>query len=142
MAVFSTGSATWTGDLVSGGGTVSASSGIFAGAPITWAARATDRSAGTSPEELLAAAHAGCFCMAFSARLGKNGTPPTKLEVTTSVGFTPGVGIHESNLVVKATVPGIAADKFQELAADAKDNCPVSKALASTVTVTVTASLA
>jgi osmotically inducible protein OsmC len=145
MAMISKGTATWSGDLATGSGQVSAASGLFQGAPVSWAKRANDRSTGTSPEELLAAAHAACYDMALSARLGKNGTPATSIETTASVSFDKlpagGFGITASDLVVAVTAPGLTNDKLQELAADAKENCPVSKALAGNVKVSVAATL-
>jgi osmotically inducible protein OsmC len=133
----------WTGDLAKGKGEVTAeSSGLFKGAVVTWASR-TERSDGkTSPEELLAAAHASCFSMALSHGLGGAGTPPTRLEVTAAVTFEPGVGVKSSAIEVRGTVPGVDAAKFQAAAEAAKSGCPISKALQGNVELSVKATLA
>src|SRR5678816_480792 len=122
MATISKASATWQGPLATGTGTVSASSGIFDGVPVSWAKRAEDRSSGTSPEELLAAAHASCFSMAFSGRLAKAGTPATRLDVTATVTFDKVDGafkIVSSVLDVRGVVPGSNAEAFRTIADDA-----------------------
>jgi len=143
MAVDKRATVTWQGDLTSGTGTIDeVGSGAFAGLPVTWAARTGDQAELTSPEELLAAAHAACFSMAFSSRLGKNETPPDRLSVTATVTFVPGTGVTTSALVVVADVPGIEVSTFRELAEDAKLNCPLSQALSGNVEVTLEASLA
>ena len=136
----------WQGELVTGNGTVSsATTSQFKDLEVSWGSR-TDEAAGkTSPEELLAAAHASCFSMAFAARLTKNGTPPKTLEVTAAVTFDKreaGWGIATSALTVRGNVPGIDAAKFQTIAEDAKENCPVSVALKGNVALSVTAELA
>ena len=145
MAATREASATWQGDLASGGGTVSAkTSGVFADLPITWASR-TERSGGrTSPEELVAAAHAGCFCMALSHGLGGAGTPPQRLEVTAAVTFDQvegGFAVTSSALTVRGRVPGIDADAFRAAAEAAKDGCPISQALKGNVELSVEATL-
>ena len=138
--------ATWEGDLMSGGGAVSAvSSGVFTDLPVTWASRAESPEGRTSPEELLAAAHAACYCMALSNGLGKAGTPPTKLEVSASVTFEvgdAGARVASSALTVRGEVPGIAAAAFREAAEAAKDGCPISKALTGNVELSVEETLA
>lgn len=139
--------ATWSGDLASGAGTIDyVSSGAFSRMPVTWAARTSAHNGKTSPEELLAAAHAACFSMAFSSRLGKNGTPPTKLTVRADVTFDnpdgSGWKVATSHITVKGDVPGIDAAKFHELAEDAKENCPISVALKGNVALSVEATLA
>jgi len=136
----------WTGDLMKGSGTVTAeSSGLFRDAGVTWAAR-TERSDGkTSPEELLAAAHASCFSMALSAGLGRAGTPPSRLEVSATVTFDKvgdGWKVTSSALEVRGQVPGIDAAKFQAAAEAAKDGCPISGALKGNVELSVKATLA
>jgi lipoyl-dependent peroxiredoxin len=145
MTMISKGSAVWRGDLASGKGETSTASGVVQAAPISWQTRANERAAGTSPEELLAAAHASCFSMALSARLGKNGTPPSELKVDAEVAFgknaAGGFAILSSTLKVAAKVPGVDPAKFQELAADAKENCPVSAALKGNVSITLEARL-
>lgn len=138
--------ATWTGDLQSGAGTIDyVSSGAFARMPVTWASRTSAHDGKTSPEELLAAAHAACFSMAFAARLGKNGTPATKLSVKVEVTFdNPGGAgwkVATSHITVQGDVPGIDAAKFSELADDAKENCPISAAIKGNVELSVTATL-
>jgi osmotically inducible protein OsmC len=137
---------TWSGDLVSGSGTIDyVSSGIFSRMPVSWAARTGPHNGKTSPEELLAAAHASCFSMAFSARLAKNGTPATKLNIRAEVSFDNASGgwkVTTSHLVVRGDVPGIDAATFATIAEDAKDNCPISIALKGNVELTVEATLA
>jgi osmotically inducible protein OsmC len=131
MAVTRTASVVWEGGLLDGGGTiVSSGSGALPELPVTWAARAEDSNGKTSPEELIAAAHAACFSMALSAGLANAGTPPARLETTATVGFKPGEGITGIVLHVHGDVPGLDADGFRAAAEDAKANCPVSKALA------------
>jgi osmotically inducible protein OsmC len=130
----------WSGPLLSGSGTVSLESSGLGSYDVTWAARAEDPSGKTSPEELIAAAHSSCFCMAFSGRLAKNETPPERLETTAVVTFIPGTGITKSALTVVATIPGIDEATFLELAEDARANCPVSQALS--VEITLDAKLA
>jgi osmotically inducible protein OsmC len=95
----------------------------------------------TSPEELIAAAHAACFSMAFSAGLAKAGTPPDELETSATVTFQPGEGITKVALTVEGSVPGIDDAAFQEAAKTAKENCPVSKALAAVPEITLDARL-
>jgi osmotically inducible protein OsmC len=95
----------------------------------------------TNPEELMAAAHSACYSMAFSGALAKNGTPPESLQVTAAITFEPGVGIKGSHLLVSAKVPGISEHDFERLADEAKDQCPVSRALTG-IQITVEASLA
>jgi lipoyl-dependent peroxiredoxin len=135
----------WSGDLTSGSGTINyVSSGAFSRLPVTWASRTEDHNGRTSPEELIAAAHASCFSMAFSARLGKNGTPPAKLDTKVVITFAKGDAgwkIARSTITVKGDVPGIDQATFQALADDAKDNCPVSVALKGNVDLVVDASL-
>jgi len=137
---------TWSGDLLSGAGTIDyVSSGVFSRMPVSWAARTGPHNGKTSPEELLAAAHASCFSMAFSARLAKNGTPATKLSIKAEVSFDNASGgwkVTTSHLVVRGDVPGIDAATFATIAEDAKDNCPISIALKGNVDLTVEATLA
>jgi osmotically inducible protein OsmC len=138
-------SAVWSGDLINGSGMVTyVTSGAFARLPVSWAARTGASDGKTSPEELLAAAHAACFSMAFSARLAKNGTPATRLDVSATVAFEQGDAgwkVASSALVVKGDVPGIDAATFASLADDAKDGCPISGALKGNVELSVDASL-
>ena len=128
-----------------GNGVVSATSGnAFSGLPVSWAARTESSGGKTSPEELVAAAHASCFCMALSAGLGKAGTPPTKLEVDATVTFKQVEGgwkLASSALKVVGQVPGIDAAQFAEAANGAKDGCPISSALKGNVELSVDATL-
>lgn len=136
---------TWSGDLASGAGNVSAaSSRAFSELPVTWAARTESPDGKTSPEELLAAAHASCFSMALSAALGRAGTPPERLSVSADVtaekrdaGWT----VLSSHLHVRAVVRGISNDAFVEAAEGARDGCPISRALKGNVELTVDAAL-
>ena len=128
----------WSGPLLTGAGAVSLESSGIGTYDVTWASRAEDPNGRTSPEELIAAAHSSCFSMAFSARLANNETPPERLETTAVVTFIPGTGITKSALTVVATIPGIDEATFQELAQDAKANCPVSQALSVEITLDAT----
>jgi lipoyl-dependent peroxiredoxin len=133
----------WQGDLQNGSGTIeSVTSGALGPLDVSWASRAEDPNGKTSPEELIAAAWASCFSMALSAGLAKAGHPPERLETSATVTFQPGEGITKGALTVKATVPGIEAGAFDEAAESAKQNCPVSKALAGIPEVSLDASLA
>lgn len=137
--------ATWEGDLGHGKGTVAPASGAFGELPITWAARAERSHGVTSPEELIASAHAGCFAMAFSNMLATAGTPPTKLTVSAACTFETGVGgakITTMALEVSGQVPGLDQAKFQRIADEAKLGCPVSQALKGNVEITLKATLA
>jgi len=140
MAVESKADATWRGDLMGGSGTVRVASGAFAEQALTWRARAESREAGTSPEELIAAAHAGCFAMALSFGLAQAGHAPERLDTSARVGFQPGDGITGIHLTVQGRVPGLDEEGFQQAAEAAKAGCPVSKALAA-VPITLEASL-
>ncbi len=141
MSVTSESTTLWFGDLASGSGTTSLDSSDAAEFPVTWAARSEGTPGFTNPEELLGAAHSACYSMAFSHALAGNGTPPESLQVTAAVTFEPGTGITGSHLLVSAKIPGISDEDFQRLAAEAKEGCPVSQALAG-VTITLEASLA
>jgi osmotically inducible protein OsmC len=142
MALRSTGRTHWDGDLFNGSGTTSLDSGAAEPMRVTWKARAEDHGGLTSPEELMAAAHASCYSMALSNTLAKNDTPSTSLDVQATATFVPGEGITSMELEVKANVEGISAEKFQELAQTAKDGCPVSQALAGNVPISLVAALA
>ena len=145
MAVTRFAEATWNGDLLNGSGTVNyVSSGAFSRMPVTWASRTEEHNGRTSPEELIASAHAACFSMAFSSQLAKNGTPATKLDVKAVITFDKGDAgwkIAKSDLTVRGIVPGIDEAKFVELANTAKDGCPVSQALKGNVELSVDAAL-
>ena len=125
--------ASWEGDLMSGKGRTSAQSGTFKDANLSWKARTEGAASHTTPEELLAAAHASCFSMAFANGLNKQGKPPTRLETTCTVEFGPkqggGFEVKSSRLEVKGVVPGIDQATFQKAAEAAKDGCPISGAL-------------
>jgi len=135
---------TWNGDLMSGSGTIDeVGSGAFGPLDVSWAARSEEASGGkTSPEELIAAAHASCFSMALALGLAKAGNAPERLETSAVVTFVPGTGITKSALTVRGTVPGLDADGFRAAAEDAKTNCPVSQALAAVPEITLDAELA
>jgi lipoyl-dependent peroxiredoxin len=135
--------AVWEGDLAHGGGRVAPGSGAFGEQEVTWASR-TERSAGkTSPEELIAAAHASCFAMALSAGLSGAGHPPERLEVSAEVTFDTDAGpkITTSELTVNARVPGMDEADFQKAAEGAKEGCPVSGALKGNVEFVLNATL-
>ncbi len=132
-------SATWEGDLFGGKGTVSAeSSSLFTAADVTWASRTESPGGLTSPEELLAAAHASCFSMAFSNELSTRGHPPTRVGVAATCTFEDGK-VSRMVLDVDAEVPGIEDALFQEALAAAEQSCPVSNALRANVDIDVTA---
>ena len=146
MAAIRQAQATWSGDLTSGSGQITyVSSGAFTRLPVTWAARTEPEHSGrTSPEELIAAAHAACYSMAFSNNLAKNGTPPERVDVTVQTTFEktePGWRLTRSDIKVRGKVPGIDEAKFQELAVAARDGCPVSQALKGNVAFSVEATL-
>ena len=123
--------ANWTGSLTEGNGTLDSQSGALSALPYTFKGRFVDESgqSGTNPEELIAAAHAGCFAMQLAHFLAENGTPATQLQVSSAVELIPGTGITGSALTLVGHVPGIDAAKFAEIAERAKSACPVSNAL-------------
>jgi osmotically inducible protein OsmC len=137
--------AAWEGDLISGHGTVSAtSSGSFRDLPVSWAARTEAPEGKTSPEELIAAAHAACFEMALSGALARGGTPPLHLAVSAAVTFDKtdaGWRVVSSALTVVGRVPGIDAAGFRAAAEATRDGCPVSQALKGNVALSVEATL-
>jgi lipoyl-dependent peroxiredoxin len=133
-----TGSAQWNGDLKSGKGTVSTASGILSGAPYSFHTRFEDGK-GTNPEELLAAAHAGCFTMALSAQLAQAGLTAESLETTCAISLEKqpdGFAITESHLDLKARVPGATQEAFDTAVQNAKAGCPVSKLYKTNITLT------
>lgn len=142
MALDSTGRAHWEGDLAGGSGTATLDSGAGGPFQVTWKARSEEHEGLTSPEELIAAAHASCFCMAFSARLGKAGAASIVLDTEATATFVPGEGITAMALTVRGSADGIDAGQFAELAEDAKENCPVSQALKGNVPISLDAALA
>ena len=130
--------AVWEGSLMEGSGTItSTGSGALPQLPVTWASRAESPEGRTSPEELIAAAHAACFAMALSHALAEAGNPPERLETSATLTFVPGTGITKSVLTAKGRVPGIDENAFREAAEGAKDGCPVSGALKGNVDLSV-----
>jgi osmotically inducible protein OsmC len=141
MAVEKKATSVWHGSLLQGSGSVTSASGALKDLEVTWPKRAEQGEDATSPEELIAAAHAACYCMALSHGLSEGGNPPEELRVTATVGFQPGQGITGIHLDVQGRVPGVDASAFEAAAAGAAENCPVSKALAG-VGITHSAALA
>ena len=141
MAAISRADAAWEGDLAGGRGRVKVASGAFPEFPVTWASRAERTHGGTSPEELIAAAHAACYSMAFSNGLSKAGHKPERLNTTAEVEFVPGKGITTITLTVKGHIHGIGEADFRKLAEEAKDGCPVSQALKGNVELKLNAEL-
>ena len=141
MAATRTATVTWNGTLAEGSGTVTAgTSGQFTDLPVSWASRTESPEGRTSPEELLAAAHASCFAMALSGALVRGGTPPDHVHVSAEVTFDK-VGdawtVTRSELDVVGVVPGLDEAAFDEAAQGARDNCPISRALAGNVELSV-----
>ena len=142
MATQRTAEVTWQGSLIEGSGTIdSTTSGVLAPLPVTWASRAEDPEGRTSPEDLLAAAHASCFAMALSGALAEAGYPPDELRTSATVTFVPGTGITKSALTVQARVRNIDEATFREAAEGAKAGCPISQALAGVPEITLDAQL-
>ncbi|MFB6635312.1 OsmC family protein [Streptomyces sp. NPDC056362] len=131
----------WQGDLLKGSGVVTLDSSGLGSYDVSWPARSAEPNGKTSPEELIAAAHSSCYSMAFSNGLAGAGHAPTRLETKADVTFQPGEGITGIHLSVVGEVPGLDEARFQELAEEAKKNCPVSQALTGT-TITLDAKLA
>jgi osmotically inducible protein OsmC len=145
MAVERTANAEWQGDLMGGSGTVSTESGAVRDATINWSSRAEAADENTSPEELIAAAHASCVSMALAHGLAEAGTPAQRLESEAKATFDQvgdGFRMTKMHLRIRGTVDGLDEEVFRSAAEDAKDNCPVSQALSDDVEVTVDASLA
>ena len=140
--VVSTASTAWNGDLISGSGSTTLETSQLGTMDLSWKARSEDAEQGTtSPEELIGAAHSACYAMQYSNLLAENGTPPTAMDTSAKVSFNAGEGgITGIALTVTAQVPGIEDADFQRLAEEAKQTCPVSKALAG-VEITLEASL-
>ncbi len=139
--------AVWEGSLLEGSGQVTAdTTGIFKDQGITWKARTEAANGKTSPEELVAAAHASCYAMAFSHALAQAGNPADQLEVTATVGFHPKAGgggfeITYSNLDVRGSVPGLDQAAFEQAAREGEQGCPVSNALRNNVQINLNATL-
>jgi lipoyl-dependent peroxiredoxin len=133
---------TWEGDLMSGSGRIeSVTSGAVGGLDVSWPARSEEPGGLTSPEELIAAAHATCLSMALSHGLAQAGHAPERLNTSATVTFEPGEGITKIALEVAGRVPGMEQDAFRQAAEEAKENCPVSKALAAVPDISLNASL-
>ncbi|AMW05574.1 OsmC family protein [Gemmatimonas phototrophica] len=137
------GSAVWNGTIKEGSGTVSTPSGVLNNTPYSFKLRFEDESGtnGTNPEELIAAAHAGCFSMALSGQLTRNGFTAESLATSAALTLEQkdgGFAITKVHLTLDAKVPGISPEQFQELAAAAKAGCPVSKVLNAEITLTAT----
>jgi len=133
---------TWRGSLTEGSGTIeSVGSGAFGPLPVSWKARTEEPDGETSPEELIAAAHAACFSMALSGDLAKRDTPPETLSSVAHVTFVAGTGITRIAIDVEGVVPGIDDAEFRQAAERARDGCPVSQAVKGNVDVSVRASL-
>jgi lipoyl-dependent peroxiredoxin len=141
MATIRNATTHWEGSLFEGAGKVTLESSGIGAYDVSWPSRAEEANGKTSPEELIAAAHSACFSMALSNGLAKAGTPPTSLDASAAVEFTPGTGITGIKLTVKGMVEGMSNDDFVAAAQAAKEGCPVSQALAGT-TITLEASLA
>jgi lipoyl-dependent peroxiredoxin len=144
MATERSAQVTWQGSLMEGSGEIhEVPSGAFGPLQISWPSRAEDEQAGkTSPEELIAAAHAACFAMALSHGLAQAGHPPEQLETSATITFVPGTGITKAALTVVGSVPGVDEAAFKDAAEDAGQNCPVSGALRGNVEITLDARLA
>lgn len=141
MTTTRTASTHWEGGLIEGAGQVDMKSSGIGTFDLSWPSRAEQANGKTSPEELIAGAHSGCFSMALSKGLGDAGTPPTSLDTSADVEFTPGTGITGIKLTVRGVVEGMSNEDFVAAAEDAKANCPVSQALTGT-TITLDAALA
>jgi lipoyl-dependent peroxiredoxin len=133
----------WQGSLMDGSGRIeTVTSGAIGGLDVSWPSRSAEPDGKTSPEELIAAAHAACFSMALSHGLAQEGHAPDRLDTSATVTFQPGEGITKIALTVRGQVPGLDADAFQAAAETAKENCPVSQALKAVPEITLDASLA
>jgi lipoyl-dependent peroxiredoxin len=144
MAVERSATAVWEGDLLGGSGQVSTESGVVGNATVNWSSRAEQADENTSPEELIAAAHATCISMALANGLAEAGTPPARLETEATATFdrTPdGFRMTTMRISTRGQVEGLDEDGFRRAAEDAKENCPVSQALKGNVDVSVDASL-
>ena len=144
MATQKTASATWQGSLAEGSGQVSLGSGAVSDLAVSWKDRA-EGGEGTSPEELIAGAHASCVLMALAAGLARAGTPPTRLESEARTTFDKvgeGFAMTKMELKIRGQVDGVDDDAFRQAAEGAKENCPVSQALSGNVEITLDATLA
>jgi osmotically inducible protein OsmC len=142
MAAERSAQVTWQGDLMSGSGEIQeVPSGSFGPLQVSWESRTEEPGGKTSPEELIAAAHAACFAMALSGGLAKAGHPPDQLETSATITFVPGTGITKSALTVVGSVPGMDEAAFKAAAEQAKEGCPVSGALKGNVELVLDARL-
>jgi lipoyl-dependent peroxiredoxin len=145
MAVERTANAVWEGDLMGGSGTVSTESGVIQNATVKWSSRADQADENTSPEELIAAAHATCVSMALAHGLAQSGTPPQRLETQATATFEQ-VGdafrMTTMRLTIRGQVEGVDEETFRQAAEGAKENCPVSQALKDNVDISVDATVA
>ncbi len=138
-AILRKASGTWTGDLKSGSGTISAPSGVLSSTPFTFATR-FENAKGTNPEELIAAAHAACFSMAFANYLSGKGHAPQEISTEATISLEDGK-IDKMNLVTKGRVEGLSDAEFKQLAIEAEKACPVSNLLRPGLEITLDASL-
>jgi osmotically inducible protein OsmC len=141
MASESTANTHWEGSLTGGKGTTTPASGGFGEVEVTWQARVERTEGTTSPEELLAAAHASCYCMGLSHELSEAGNEPESLDASATISFVPGEGVKSSRITVRGRVPGIDQAAFEEAAAAAGKGCPISGALSGNVEIDVDATL-
>lgn len=139
MAVERRAQSVWEGNLVQGRGRVTLESGLGGDLPMTWNSRAESPGSDTSPEELIAGAHASCFCMQLSHELTEGGYPPARLAADATCTFQKGAGITKIHLDVQGDVPDIDPQTFEKYAEEAKKTCPVSQALKDNVEISVTA---
>lgn len=132
----------WEGTLFEGRGEVTTvDSSVLESSPVTWAARTEEPGGLTSPEELLAAAQASCYAMAFSLALAEAGSPPERLDVESTATFIPGEGVTTMKISVRGRVPGVDADRFRELAQEGEKGCPIAGAIRGNVDIQLTAEL-
>jgi osmotically inducible protein OsmC len=131
----------WEGSLTEGRGMTSTASGAIPDVEVTWQARVERTADTTSPEELLAAAHASCYSMALSNGLAEGGNAPERLETTATVTFVPGEGVKSSRIAVRGKVDGVDQAGFEQAAGEAGEGCPISGALKGNVEITVEATL-
>jgi osmotically inducible protein OsmC len=131
----------WEGTLEKGRGETTAASGTLSGVEVTWQARVERTEGTTSPEELLAAAHASCYCMGLAHELGGAGHEAERLEATAVIAFVPGEGVKSSHITVSGRVPGIDQEAFEGFARAAGEGCPISGALKGNVDISVDATL-
>ena len=141
MASESTATTVWEGSLEKGRGETSTASGTLSAVEVSWPARVERTEGTTSPEELLAAAHAACYCMGLSHELDGAGHTPDRLEAKATVSFVPGEGVKSSHIEVRGRVEGIDQGAFAEAAAAAGEGCPISGALKGNVDIQVEATL-